>query len=166
MKHTSRLTCSQTQIDSLSTSLTRMLGLATSSRQPLLMQYHKPIPIATYIPKFDEGYNPNRKFDPDTERAETQKLKSLYKKEKKGAIRELRKDNRFLAAEEGKRKAVKDAEYTKKVSAALLGEATKDTADVGQIATIMGGLQDERAEEKRFEATKSRGKKQDKARRK
>ena len=98
-----------------------MLKLSTTSRRPLVLQAHKPIPIATYIPKFDEGYNPNRRFDPDTERAEQSKLKALYKKEKKGAIRELRKDNKFLAGEEVKRKAEADATYNKKVSSRRWG---------------------------------------------
>ena len=92
-----------------------MINFSSSSRKPLLLQHHKPIPIATFIPKFDEGFNPNRKFDPDTERAEANKIRSLYKKEKKGAIREIRKDNKFLAGAEQKIKAVKDAEYSKKV---------------------------------------------------
>lgn len=92
-----------------------MIKFSTSSRKPLILQHHKPIPIATFIPKFDEGYNPNRRFDPDTERAEASKLKSLYKKEKKGAIRELRKDNKFLSGEEQKRKNAESIEYNKKV---------------------------------------------------
>lgn len=125
-----------------------MITLSKSSRQPLLLQSHKPIPLATFIPKFDESYNPNRAFDPDTERAEKSKLKKLYHSEKKGAIRELRKDNRFLAAEESKRKSLEAEVYKKK------------------IATIMGGLADERGEEKQFEASRARGKRQDKARRK
>lgn len=92
-----------------------MLKLCASTRQPLTLQRHKPIPIATYIPKFDEGYNPTRRFDPDSERVEQQKLKALYKKEKKGAVRELRKDNRFLAGEEARRKNQEDVTYQKKV---------------------------------------------------
>lgn len=106
----------QSRITDLQSSLSRMLHFSSSARKPLLLQAHKPIPIATFIPKFDEGFNPNRKFDPDTERAEASKVRALYKKEKKGAIRELRKDNRFLAGEEQKIKQVKDAEYGKKVS--------------------------------------------------
>lgn len=93
-----------------------MLSLSSSSRQPLLLQAHKPIPLATFIPKFDETYNHNRAFDPDTERAEKSKLKKLFKQEKKGAIRELRKDNKFLAGEESKRKAEEAVVYAKKVS--------------------------------------------------
>lgn len=132
-----------------------MLKLSLSTRTPLALQQHKPIPIATYIPKFDEGYNPNRRFDPDTERAEQSKIKALYKKEKKGAIRELRKDNRFLAAEEVKRKAEDDAVYNKKVSSARVGVLVRVVEQslicsflLSQIAKIMGSLEDERAEEK------------------
>ncbi|KAM0751542.1 Nop14-like protein [Meredithblackwellia eburnea MCA 4105] len=138
----------RTRIENLQANLARMLKLNDSSRQPLALQSHKPIPIATYIPKFDEGFNPNRRFDPDSERAEASKLRSLYKKEKKGAIRELRKDNKFLAGEEQRIKKAEDVEYQKKIS------------------KIMGSLQDERAEEKAFNSAKTKAKKQDRARRK
>ncbi|KAI5481034.1 nucleolar protein 14 [Pseudohyphozyma bogoriensis] len=137
----------KTLVEDLQSSVARMLKLATSSRKPLILQHHKPIPIATYIPKFDEGYNPNRKFDPDTERAEASKVRALYKKEKKGAIRELRKDNKFLAAEEQKIRAQKDQDYGKK------------------IARIMGSISDERAEEKAHYRAKEKGKRMDKKRR-
>ncbi|KAM0792831.1 hypothetical protein ACM66B_002597 [Microbotryomycetes sp. NB124-2] len=127
--------------------LERMLKLSKTQRQALYMQHHKPIPIASYVPKFDEGgFNPNKRFDPDSERVEQQKLKALYKKEKKGAVRELRKDNRFLAVEEGKRRKEADEVYQKKM------------------AKIMGSLTEERAEEKAFERVKAKSKKQDKAR--
>lgn len=39
----------------------------------------------------------NRDYDPDRQRAEDRKLKKLVKREAKGAARELRKDNYFLA---------------------------------------------------------------------
>ena len=68
------------------------------------MQAHKPIPIPTYIPKFEHttsNYLRNR--DPDHERNEAAKLKAQYKQERKGAIRELRKDARFLASEQQKK---------------------------------------------------------------
>ncbi|GAA5887400.1 hypothetical protein JCM5296_007127 [Sporobolomyces johnsonii] len=135
------------EITTLLSSVTRSLTFAAQSRKPLTLQQHRAIPIATYLPKFDEGFNPNRRFDPDSERAEASKLRALYKKEKKGAVRELRKDNRFLAVEEAKRKKQDDAAYEKKIS------------------KIMGSLQDERAEEKAFEREKSKGKRRDKARR-
>ncbi|GAA5902471.1 hypothetical protein JCM8208_006897 [Rhodotorula glutinis] len=133
-------------LSSTLSALSKALRFALQSRKPLFMQHHKPIPLATFLPKFDEGFNPNRRFDPDSERAEASKLRALYKKEKKGAVRELRNDNRFLAVEEAKRKKADDVQYEKKIS------------------KIVSSLQDERAEEKAFERTKARGQRRDKAR--
>ncbi|GAA5952736.1 hypothetical protein JCM8115_002335 [Rhodotorula mucilaginosa] len=135
-----------TEVTTTREALSRAVTFAGQSRQPLYLQHHKPIPLATYLPKFDEGFNPNRRFDPDSERAEASKLRALYRKEKKGAVRELRNDNRFLAVEEAKRKQDENQQYEKKIS------------------KIVSSLQDERAEEKAFERTKEKGKRRDKAR--
>lgn len=113
--------------------LTRMVGFARASRQPLALQAHKPIPIASYAPKFEENYSLTKHYDPDAERNEASKLKALYKKEKKGAIRELRKDNKFLAGEKAREQAVKDEEYKSKMR------------------KVEGGINIERAEEKDME---------------
>ncbi|GAA5971469.1 hypothetical protein JCM11641_008367 [Rhodosporidiobolus odoratus] len=134
------------EVDTTLASLARTLNLSLSTRRPLTLQTHRAIPLATYLPKFDEGFNPNRKFDPDSERAEQSKIRQLYRKEKKGAVRELRGDNRFLAMEEQKRKKTDDQQYEKKIT------------------KIMRGLQDERAEEKAFDRTRDKGKRKDKAR--
>ncbi|GAA6005268.1 hypothetical protein JCM10207_002920 [Rhodosporidiobolus poonsookiae] len=136
----------QAEIASTLASLTRALTLSLSTRRPLTLQSHRAIPLATYLPKFDEGFNPNRRFDPDSERAEQSKLRQLYRKEKKGAVRELRGDNRFLAVEEARRRKEEDATYEKK------------------IGKIVRGLQDERAEEKAYDRTREKGKRKDKAR--
>lgn len=110
-----------------------MLNFARTSRQPLTLQAHKPIPIASYAPKFEENYSLTKHYDPDADRNSASKIKALYKKEKKGAIRELRKDNRFLAGEKAREQTVKDAEYNSKMRKAE------------------GGLNSERAEEKAME---------------
>ena len=94
-----------------------MSKLASSSRKPLRLQQHRAVPIATYLPKFEDNYRPGQHaFDPDTARTETAKLKALLKKEKKGAVRELRKDNKFLANEQARIRQEKDAAYKQKVS--------------------------------------------------
>lgn len=124
--------------------LDRAMKLAKAARRPLALQSHKPVPIPTFIPKFEAGYAPGRKFDPDSARNEEAKLKALVKKERKGAIRELRKDSRFLAGERAKMQAEKDREYKSKID------------------RITAGLQEERHEEKRFERTKEREKMRDK----
>ena len=123
-----------------------MLKFSRQARRPLTLQSHKPIPIPSFLPKFEEGYAPGRRFDPDSERNEASKLKALVKKERKGAVRELRKDNRFLAGERQKIQREKDAEYK------------------GKINRITAGLEKERHEEKRFARTKEIERTRDKKR--
>jgi nucleolar protein 14 len=118
-----------------------MLGHARTSRQPLALQAHKPIPIATYAPRFEDDFAPGRHYDPDVERNSSAKVKALYKKERKGAIRELRKDNRFLAGEKAKERMEKDTAYEAKMK------------------RVIGGINMERAEEKEMQREKSREKK-------
>ena len=66
------------------------------------------------IPKFEESYNPNKHYDPDRDRAEMSKLKAEHKRERKGALRELRKDANFIARENLREKKEKDSQYEKK----------------------------------------------------
>lgn len=125
----------------LSGMLTRLLKFAKQSRQPLALQAHKPIPIPSYIPKFEATTsNYLRKKDPDYERNEAAKLRYQLKQEKKGAIRELRKDARFLAAVEQKKQIEKDREYNERLKRAYTS------------------IESERAEQKAMEKEKAREK--------
>lgn len=110
-----RLTMSKKLHLSISESISRRLAHAKASRQPLTMQAHKPIPIASFAPRFERDFAPGRHYDPDVERNASSKLKSLYKKERKGAIRELRKDNKFLAGEKAREQEEKDKSYNVKM---------------------------------------------------
>ncbi|RMZ74841.1 hypothetical protein DV737_g5683, partial [Chaetothyriales sp. CBS 132003] len=99
------------------TSLSDITSLASASlttRRPLLLHNHRPLPIPTSYPLFIENYNPDRHYDPDRERAELSKLKAEHKKERKGAMRELRKDANFIAREKLREKKEKDEAYEKK----------------------------------------------------
>ncbi|CAD6972745.1 unnamed protein product [Tilletia controversa] len=105
----------------LTTYLNRQVQLASSSRRALRLQAHRAVSIATYIPKFDqEGRGGASRlrggvFDPDSVRSEESKLRTQLKREKKGAIRELRRDNAFLAeVREGERREG-DKEYKRKI---------------------------------------------------
>ncbi|TEB37087.1 Nop14-like protein [Coprinellus micaceus] len=113
-------------------SLERLLRFAQQAREPLRLQAHKPIPIPTYIPKFESSTsNFLRQRDPDYEKNETAKLKSQYKQERKGAIRELRKDARFLASVEHQRQMEKDKAYNssmKKAFTSIEGERAEQKA--------------------------------------
>ena len=80
-------------------------------RRPLLLHNHRPLAIKTSIPKFEESFNPDRHYDPNRERAEANKLKAEYKRERKGAMRELRKDANFVAREQLREKREREAAY-------------------------------------------------------
>ncbi|KAG2149303.1 nucleolar protein 14 [Suillus clintonianus] len=122
----------RTQASSLQDKLTRLLKFARQARRPLLLQAHKPIPIPTYIPKFESRSSSYlRRQDPDHERNEASKLRYQLKQEKKGAIRELRKDAKFLAAVEHKQQAEKDRAYKNhmnKAFSSLEGERAEQKA--------------------------------------
>jgi nucleolar protein 14 len=90
------------------------LSQAHLTRRPLFLHDHKPLAIKSAIPKFEENFNPDKHYDPDRERAETNRLKKEYKREKKGAMRELRKDASFVAREKLREKKERDSEYEKK----------------------------------------------------
>ena len=101
-------------VNALCEKLEATFETSSKSRQPLRLHNHRPLPIKTSIPKFEESYNPHKRYDPDTERAELSRLKAEHKKERKGALRELRKDASFLARESLREKKERDAAYDKK----------------------------------------------------
>lgn len=122
--------------------LSRLLKFSQQARRPLALQEHKPIPIQTYVPKFDmNSSNFMRNRDPDHERNEAAKLRNQYKNEKKGAIRELRKDARFLASVQQKEQKEKDQAYNERMR------------------KVHGSIEGERAEQKKMEKEKLREKK-------
>lgn len=94
--------------------LTILLSQSHLRRRPLELHHHRKQPIRTSIPKFEEGFNPHKHYDPDKERSEARKLQKEYKREKKGAVRELRKDANFVAREQLRDKRERDAEYERK----------------------------------------------------
>lgn len=61
----------------------------------------------------------------------------MLKKERKGAIRELRKDAQFLAEERDQRRVAEDTAYKKKMD------------------KIVGGIQEERSEQKQLDRAKA-----------
>lgn len=107
-------TATQDTIQATADKIDRQLSQSHLARRPLLLHNHRPLAIKTAIPRFEEEFNPDKHYDPDRERAEANKLKKEYKRERKGAIRELRKDAQFIAREQLREKRERDAEYEKK----------------------------------------------------
>jgi nucleolar protein 14 len=91
-----------------------LLSQSRLNLRPLELHHHRPLPIRTSIPKFEEAFNPDKHYDPDKERSDAKKLQAEYKRERKGALRELRKDANFVAREQLREKKERDAEYEKK----------------------------------------------------
>lgn len=126
----------------LNDSLERLLKFSRQARQPLRLQAHKPIPIPSYVPKFETTTsNYLRRQDPDRDRNEAAKLRNQYKQERKGAIRELRKDAKFLAGVEQQKQKEKDRAYHERMK------------------RVFGSIEGERAEEKAMEREKAKAKK-------
>lgn len=98
--------------------LTRINDLHDKSltRKHLTLQARKPEAIKTFEPKFEEHYEVrSRRGTGNKTGNERQKLRYKYKKEFKGALREIRKDNQFLAKQKLKEQLEKDAERMRKV---------------------------------------------------
>lgn len=131
----------QKRVSTVEATIGRLLKFAGQSRHSLTLQMHKPIPIPSYVPKFDShssSYLRNR--DPDYERNEAAKLRRQYKQEKRGAIRELRKDAKFLAGVQEKEQQEKDRRYNERIKKAI------------------ASIEPERAEEKAMLREKARDK--------
>lgn len=60
--------------------------------------------------RFEENYRKTKDYDPDRERAERKTLKRQVVKERRGAMRELRRDAVFMARERDRERGVVDAE--------------------------------------------------------
>ncbi|CAF9918247.1 MAG: hypothetical protein GOMPHAMPRED_001463 [Gomphillus americanus] len=87
---------------------------ALQTRRPLTLHNHRPLSIKMSVPKFEDSYNPNKRYDPDTERAESSKLRAEHKKERKAVIREFRKEARAEAVVQLEEKKARDEAYEKK----------------------------------------------------
>ncbi|GAM82652.1 hypothetical protein ANO11243_006340 [Dothideomycetidae sp. 11243] len=91
-----------------------LLSQSRLARRPLTLHKHRPLPIRTSVPKFEESFAPGKHYDPDKERSDAAKLRKEYKRERKGAMRELRKDANFVAREQLREKKEADQAYEKK----------------------------------------------------
>ncbi|MCJ1397008.1 nucleolar complex protein 14 [Xylographa trunciseda] len=129
-------------ITPLLTTLTLSLHQALSTRLPLALHHHRPLAIKTSVPKFEESYNPSKHYDPDRERAELGKLKAEHKRERKGALRELRKDASFMAREGLREKKERDDAYEKKYKrlvAEIQGEEGREANEYERVKRARKG---------------------------
>ncbi|KAK6463084.1 putative nucleolar complex protein 14 [Scheffersomyces coipomensis] len=131
LKHLLKYYSSQLrQIPSLITKFTKLSNILTKERRPLTLQHHRAIPIATYAPKFEENFNPDKKsYDSNIERQEVGKMKSQLKKERKAAIKDIRQESRFVANEQIEEKKQMYDKYHKKMAHIVNTIATTEGAE-------------------------------------
>lgn len=105
----------ETLVSKTTAKLKRLLSVSRLARRPLELHHHRPLPIRTFVPRFEEdGFNPDKHYDVDRERAELAKLRREHKRERKGALRELRRDAQFLARESLRARKARDEAYEKR----------------------------------------------------
>ncbi|XP_034059285.1 nucleolar protein 14 [Gymnodraco acuticeps] len=92
----------------------------------LILEKKKPIPLKLLTPKIVEILDYGKKRGSNREERERERLKHKYKKEFKGALREIRKDTRFLAREKLNEVMERDSERKKKVRELFGSLATQE----------------------------------------
>jgi nucleolar protein 14 len=95
--------------------LEKMIKFAAQARKSLQLQKHRAVAIRAQLPKFEENYSVDKHYDPDRDRAEVKRLRALHRKAHKSAMRELRRDNQFIAAERAREQKEKDEAYKRKI---------------------------------------------------
>jgi nucleolar protein 14 len=110
----------------------------STTRVPLQWQKKKPTALRQLTPRFEEHFNPDRRYEVDPDTAARKKLKALHRREFKGAVRELKKDAKFLAVEKIRAQKQADKEYQVKIRkvmgslASERGEANAEMRSAGK----------------------------------
>ncbi|XP_055731140.1 nucleolar protein 14 [Salvelinus fontinalis] len=102
------------------------LSGSRTSRPLLVFEKKKPIPLKLFTPKIVEVLDYGKRRGNTKEEREKERLKHKYKKEFKGALREIRKDTRFLAREKLNEVMGRDAERKRKVKELFGSLATQE----------------------------------------
>ncbi|XP_010891122.2 nucleolar protein 14 [Esox lucius] len=95
-------------------------------RPPLVFEKKKPIPLKLFTPRIVQVLDYGKKRGNTKEEREKERLKHKYKKEFKGALREIRKDSRFLGREKLNEVMARDAERKRKVKELYGSLATQE----------------------------------------
>ncbi|RLV89330.1 putative nucleolar complex protein [Spathaspora sp. JA1] len=123
-------------IPKLTSTLDKFVKLQTNSvksRKPLTLQHHRALAMATFAPKFEENFNPDKKsYDVNKERADLNKIKHQIKMEKKAALKDIRQENKFIAREQISEKKAMYEEYHKKMANIVNSISTVEGAEKNQ----------------------------------
>ncbi|KAG6798512.1 nucleolar protein 14 [Apis mellifera caucasica] len=98
----------------------------------LVVEKKKPKPLRLYEPRIETIYDSKKHKTMSKEKAEKEKLLHKYKKEMKGAIREIRRDRMFLAKLRIKQQIKNDEERKRKVKE-IFGEAAMQQSELKKL---------------------------------
>uniref|UniRef100_A0A8D0HBP7 NOP14 nucleolar protein n=1 Tax=Sphenodon punctatus TaxID=8508 RepID=A0A8D0HBP7_SPHPU len=93
---------------------------------PLVCEKKKPVPLKLYTPKIVKVLEFGRKQGANKEEQERQRLIHKHKREFKGAVREIRKDNQFLARMQLSETMDRDADRKRRVKQLFNSLATQE----------------------------------------
>ncbi|KAK2819245.1 hypothetical protein Q5P01_024806 [Channa striata] len=113
-------------LQELHSEILETINNASVSHSRLVFDKKKPIPLKLLTPKIVEVLDYGKKRGSTREEKEKERLKHKYKKEFKGALREIRKDSRFLAREKLNEIMSRDAERKRKVKELFGSLATQE----------------------------------------
>ncbi|XP_027692302.1 nucleolar protein 14 [Vombatus ursinus] len=94
--------------------------------QPLVCEKSKPVPLKLFTPKLVKVLEFGRKQGSSKEEQERKRLIHKHKREFKGAVREIRKDNQFLARMQLTEIMERDSERKRKVKQLFSSLATQE----------------------------------------
>ncbi|XP_066598447.1 nucleolar protein 14 homolog isoform X2 [Prorops nasuta] len=95
----------------------------------IVLEKKRPKPLKLYEPRIEKVYDGKRHKPMSKEKAEREKLLHKYKKEMKGAIREIRRDRSFLAKVQINQQIKQDEERKRKVKE-IFGEAALQQSEL------------------------------------
>ncbi|KYQ94018.1 U3 snoRNP protein [Tieghemostelium lacteum] len=117
---------------------TDMIKEIQQGRVPLTLLLKKPQSLKQFNPRFNQVFSLYNK-DPDQQKAYEKKMKKLIKQEKKGAIREIVKDNYFIQSEKFKQAQEERKENTKKRNQ-IVAELQKEQHESNQYKKLKDRL--------------------------
>ncbi|XP_076230915.1 nucleolar protein 14 homolog l(3)07882 [Calliopsis andreniformis] len=98
----------------------------------IVLEKKKPKPLRLYEPQIETVYDGKKHKSASKEKAEKEKLLHKYKKEMKGAIREIRRDRSFLAKLQIKQQIKSDEERKRKVKE-IYGDAAIQQSELKKL---------------------------------
>lgn len=113
-------------LQGLHSEILETISSAPVAHSRLVLDKKKPIPLKLLTPKIVEILDYGKKRGSTREEKEKERLKHKYKKEFKGALREIRKDSRFLAREKLNEVMSRDEERKRKVKELFGSLATQE----------------------------------------